>query len=68
MATVATTLRDVAGNAVALPARLNSNLLFGHGLATWMEFYTYDGVNLVLQGIASTLGLSQGKSDLKLAS
>jgi hypothetical protein len=54
MATVATTVRDLAGNAAAVPATLNSNLLFGLGLATWMEFYTYDGVNLILPDTIGT--------------
>jgi MFS transporter, DHA2 family, multidrug resistance protein len=37
-------------------------MLLGLGLATWMEFYTYDGVNLVLPDMAGTLGLSQDQA------
>jgi MFS transporter, DHA2 family, multidrug resistance protein len=37
-------------------------MLLGLGLATWMEFYTYDGVNLVLPDMAGTLGLSQDEA------
>lgn len=39
----------------ALPA---PGLLFGLGLATGMEFYTSDSMNLILPDIAGTLGLS----------
>lgn len=37
-------------------------MLFGLGLATWMEFYSYDGVNLVLPDMAGTLGISQDQA------
>jgi MFS transporter, DHA2 family, multidrug resistance protein len=37
-------------------------MLLGLGLATWMEFYTYDGVNLVLPDMAGTLGISQDQA------
>jgi hypothetical protein len=37
-------------------------MLFGPGLATWVEFYIYDGANLVLPDMAGTLGLSQDKA------
>jgi DHA2 family multidrug resistance protein len=37
-------------------------MLIGLGLATWMEFYTYDGVNLVLPDMAGTLGISQDQA------
>jgi MFS transporter, DHA2 family, multidrug resistance protein len=37
-------------------------MLIGLGLATWMEFYTSDGVNLVLPDMAGTLGLSQDQA------
>jgi MFS transporter, DHA2 family, multidrug resistance protein len=40
----------------------SSYMLLGLGLATWMEFYTYDGVNLVLPDMAGTLGLSQDQA------
>jgi DHA2 family multidrug resistance protein len=54
----------VAGNAPTVPASvgLNRYMLFGLGLATWMEFYTYDGVNLVLPDMAGTLGISQDEA------
>ena len=38
------------------------SMLLGLGLATWMEFYTSDGVNLVLPDMAGTLGLSQDQA------
>jgi hypothetical protein len=41
----------------AAKASSSSYTLLGLGLATWMEFYTYDGVNLVLPDMAGTLGL-----------
>jgi DHA2 family multidrug resistance protein len=37
-------------------------MLLGLGLATWMEFYTYDGVNLVLPDMAGTFGISQDQA------
>jgi MFS transporter, DHA2 family, multidrug resistance protein len=37
-------------------------LLIGLGLATWMEFYTYDAVNLVLPDMAGSLGISQDEA------
>jgi DHA2 family multidrug resistance protein len=54
----------VAGDpAAARPSAAPSSLmLLGLGLATWMEFYTYDGVNLVLPDMAGTLGLSQDQA------
>ena len=44
------TWRGADGNTVAGPASASPSkyMLFGLGLATWIEFYTYDGVNLVL--------------------
>jgi hypothetical protein len=52
------------GNKAAGPASASPSnfMLIGLGLATWMEFYTYDGVNLVLPDMAGTLGLSQDKA------
>lgn len=44
------------------PASNNRLLLLGLGLATWMEFYTYDGVNLVLPDMAGVFGLSQDQA------
>jgi MFS transporter, DHA2 family, multidrug resistance protein len=43
-------------------APINPMLLLGLGLATWMEFYTYDGVNLVLPDMAGGFGLSQDQA------
>jgi len=37
-------------------------MLLGLALATWMESYTYDGVNLVLPDMAGTLGVSQDQA------
>jgi len=37
-------------------------LLLGLGLASWMEFYTYDGVNLVLPDMAGTFAVSQDQA------
>jgi MFS transporter, DHA2 family, multidrug resistance protein len=37
-------------------------MLLGLGLATWTEFYKFDGVNLVLPDMAGTLGLSQDEA------
>jgi DHA2 family multidrug resistance protein len=35
-----------------------SRMLIGLGLATWMEFYTYDAVNLVLPDLKGSFGVS----------
>jgi MFS transporter, DHA2 family, multidrug resistance protein len=53
------TSRGAVGATGASPSKY---MLFGLGLATWMEFYTYDGVNLVLPDMAGTLGLSQDEA------
>src|ERR1700733_2017695 len=37
-------------------------MLVGLGLATWMEFYTYDAVNLVLPDMAGSFGVSQDEA------
>jgi MFS transporter, DHA2 family, multidrug resistance protein len=37
-------------------------MLIGLGLATWMEFYTYDAVNLVLPDMAGSFGISQDEA------
>jgi MFS transporter, DHA2 family, multidrug resistance protein len=52
------------GNKAAGPASASPGkyMLLGLGLATWTEFYNYDGVNLVLPDMAGTLGLSQDKA------
>src|SRR5580700_5543263 len=39
-----------------------SRLLIGLGLATWMEFYTFDAVNLVLPDMAGFFGISQDEA------
>jgi hypothetical protein len=36
--------------------------LLGLGLATWMEFYNCDGVNLVLPDVVGTFGVSQDQA------
>jgi len=47
------------GAAAALVSPANTRgLLLGLGLATGMEFYTFDRVNLVLADVTGTLGLS----------
>jgi MFS transporter, DHA2 family, multidrug resistance protein len=49
--------------AVAAPAPEHvPALLFGLGLATGMEFYTFDSVNLVLTDLTGTLGVSADES------
>jgi len=40
----------------------STGMLLGLALATWMEFYTYDGVNLVLPDMAGTFGVSQDQA------
>jgi hypothetical protein len=42
--------------------RRGKYMLLGLALATWMESYTYDGVNLVLPDMAGTLGVSQDQA------
>src|ERR1700739_1712895 len=37
-------------------------LLIGLGLATGMEFYTFDSMNLVLTDLTGTLGISEDES------
>src|ERR1700744_3573804 len=37
-------------------------LLAGLALATWMDFYSYDGVNLILPDMAGTFGVSQDQA------
>jgi MFS transporter, DHA2 family, multidrug resistance protein len=44
------------------PPASSKVMLIGLGLATWMEFYTYDGVNLVLPDMAGTFGVSQDQA------
>jgi len=62
--TAESTLGHLAGQPATGPATVSPSnyLLLGLGLATWMEFYTYDGVNLVLPDMAGTLGLSQDQA------
>ena len=57
-------LGRLAGAATANPATASPSkyLVLALGLATWMEFYTSDGVNLVLPDMAGTLGLSQDQA------
>jgi MFS transporter, DHA2 family, multidrug resistance protein len=62
--TTASSWRAAGTNKSADTTKANSSnyMLLGLGLATWMEFYTYDGVNLVLPDVAGTLGLSQDEA------
>lgn len=46
----------------AVPAADVTMLLAGLGLATGMEFYTFDSMNLVLTDLAGTLGISADES------
>jgi len=54
----------IAGNPAIIPSGVGQTkyMLLGLGLATWMEFYTYDGVNLVLPDLAGTFGVSQDQA------
>jgi MFS transporter, DHA2 family, multidrug resistance protein len=58
------TLGRLAGPATPSPVTASPSkyLVLGLALATWMEFYTSDGVNLVLPDIAGTLGLSRDQA------
>ncbi len=49
------------GDSHANPGQTNW-MLVGLGLATWMEFYTYDAVNLVLPDMAGSFGVSQDQA------
>ena len=54
----------VAGSpaTVAASSVPSKYMLLGLALATWMEFYTHDRVNLVLPDMAGTLGVSQDQA------
>jgi DHA2 family multidrug resistance protein len=54
----------VAGGpgASQISAGQTGKLLIGLGLATWMEFYTFDAVNLVLPDMAGSFGISQDEA------
>jgi DHA2 family multidrug resistance protein len=60
------TLTVSSGTASELPVAMSptqtGRLLLGLGLATWMEFYTFDAVNLVLPDMAGTFGVSQDQA------
>ena len=45
-----------------LSPRQSRNLLLGLGLATGMEFYTFDSMNLVLTDLTGTLGVSHDEA------
>jgi DHA2 family multidrug resistance protein len=63
MASAATQTREgTPGEPTGVAAGPSRLMLAGLALATWMEFYTYDGVNLVLPDMAGTLGLSQDEA------
>lgn len=51
-----------ANAAPALSADQIGRMLLGLGLATWMEFYTFDAVNLVLPDMAGSFGISQDEA------
>jgi DHA2 family multidrug resistance protein len=46
----------------ALSADQIGRMLLGLGLATWMEFYTFDAVNLVLRDMAGSFGIFQDEA------
>jgi MFS transporter, DHA2 family, multidrug resistance protein len=50
-----------ASDGLTDPGQIN-RMLVGLGLATWMEFYTYDAVNLVLPDMAGSFGVSQDQA------
>jgi DHA2 family multidrug resistance protein len=58
MTEVAPTGVTVPGTATLVSPTHTRGLLMGLGLATGMEFYTFDSVNLVLPDVTGTLGLS----------
>jgi MFS transporter, DHA2 family, multidrug resistance protein len=47
---------------IELSPRQTRNLLLGLGLATAMEFYTFDSMNLVLTDLTGTLGVSRDEA------
>jgi MFS transporter, DHA2 family, multidrug resistance protein len=64
-------MSDITLRLPGAPAKANDGLtspsqtkwmLIGLGLATWMEFYTYDAVNLVLPDMAGSFGISQDEA------
>ena len=64
------TLAASSGTASELPVAMSPTetwrLLLGLGLATWMEFYTFDAVNLVLPDMAGTFGVSLDQAQARL--
>ena len=64
------TLAVSSGTASELPVAVSptqtGRLLLGLGLATWMEFYTFDAVNLVLPDMAGTFGVSLDQAEARL--
>ncbi len=55
-------LPNLGSTAGAMGPGQTSRVLIGLGLATWMEFYTYDAVNLVLPDMAGSFGVSQDEA------
>ena len=55
-------LPNLGSAAGAMSPGQTSRMLIGLGLATWMEFYTYDAVNLVLPDMAGSFGVSQDEA------
>lgn len=63
MSNTITLSSGVAGETpVAMDPTQTRRLLLGLGLATWMEFYTSDSVNLVLPDMAGTFGVTQDQA------
>jgi DHA2 family multidrug resistance protein len=65
---LANAMTEIAQSAVPVKATATlvspthtRGLLLGLGLATGMEFYTFDSVNLVLPDMAGTLGIPAGE-------
>jgi DHA2 family multidrug resistance protein len=55
-------LSNAASPAALVPVADLTMLLAGLGLATGMEFYTFDSMNLVLTDLTGTLGISSDES------
>src|ERR1700691_1441148 len=52
----------IAGGRASITSRDLNRLLFGLGLATAMQFYTFDSVNLILPDMAGALGASRDEA------
>jgi MFS transporter, DHA2 family, multidrug resistance protein len=58
----------IAGGRASITSRDLNRLLFGLGLATAMQFYTFDSVNLILPDMAGALGASRDEASWILVS